>query len=160
MIQFRTSWILIAILATPVFAVEPNIRNLNIRGLQVGGTTTLVIDGDDFGSAPKLLLPFPAKQTLKPGSTDKQATIEIALDDLVSPGYGHLRVVTDGGVSLPVVIGVDRLPQRLLSAATDALPLALHGTVNGSAIVETMFSGKAGQKIMIEVEAQRLGSKL
>jgi hypothetical protein len=141
-------------------AGEPGIRNLNVRGLQIGGTTTLVVDGDDLGTAPRLLLPFPAKPQLKPGSTDKQATFDITLDGDVQPGYSHLRLVTDHGVSLPVVIGVDRLPQRPLTASVDQLPVALHGVLNGSTVVETRFPGKAGQKVLIEVEAQRLGSKL
>jgi hypothetical protein len=144
----------------PVGAAEPGIRNLDVRGLQVGGTTTLVLDGDDLGTAPRLLLPFPAKQTLQPKSTDKRATFEITLGSDVLPGYYHLRVVTPGGVSPPQAVAVDRLPQRPLAASVEQLPVALHGTTTGSTIVETRFPGKAGQKVMIEVEAQRLGSKL
>src|SRR5205085_3718425 len=40
------------------------------------------------------------------------------------------------------------------------LPIAMHGSVGGSAVSETKVTGKAGQKFTIEVEAQRLGSKL
>src|SRR5262245_17260332 len=144
----------------PATAAEPNIRNVNVRGLQVGGTTTLSVDGDDLGPAPKLMLPFPAKQSLKPGSTDKQATFEVTVDDTAPPGYHHLRVVTDGGVSLPIVIAVDRLPQRPITTGPEQSPIALHGAVSGSAIIETSFAGKAGQKVIVEVEAHRLGSKL
>jgi len=56
-------------------AAEPVVRNLSNRGLQVGGTTTVVLDGDDLGTAPRLLLPFPVKSELKKGSTDKQAML-------------------------------------------------------------------------------------
>ncbi len=152
--------VLCSCFATTAHAAEPAIRNVNIRGLQIGGTTTLVIDGDDLGKNPGLLFSFPAKTALKPGGTDKQATFDLTLPDDVSPGYHHLRVVTDGGVSLPLVLGVDRLPQRVFGSAVDALPIALHGAVNGSGAMETKFTGKAGQKLLIEVEAQRLGSKL
>lgn len=141
-------------------AAEPTLRNLNIRGLQIGGTTTVILDGDDLGKAPSLLFPFPAKQTLHPKNTDKQATFDVSLPDDVTPGYHHLRVVTDRGVSLPLVIAVDRLPQRLFAASTEQLPIALHGAVNGSSTVETKFQGKAGQKVTVEVEARRLGGKL
>lgn len=141
-------------------AGEPVIRSLNVRGLQVGGTTTLVLDGDDFGTAPKLLLPFPARQELKKGATPKKATFDVTLADDVVPGYYQLRVVTAGGVSTPAVIAVDRLAQRPLTTSTGQLPIALHGTVSGAATAETQFKGKAGQKVMIEIEAQRLGSKL
>jgi hypothetical protein len=141
-------------------AGEPVVRNVNLRGLQVGGATTLVIDGDEFGPAPRLLLPFAAGQQLKKSSTDKQATFDVTLGADVVPGYYHLRVVTDGGVSTPVVLAVDRLPQRVLAASVDVLPVALHAALAGSTTVETKFVGKAGQKVLVEVEAQRLGSKL
>jgi hypothetical protein len=141
-------------------AGEPTVRNVSLRGLQIGSTTTIVIDGDDFGPTPRLLLPFAAKQQLKPGSTKVQATFDVTLDGDVEPGYHHLRVVTDDGVSAPVVIAVDRLPQRPVTAAVEQTPVALHGVVNGSATVEAKFVGKAGQKVLVEVEAQRLGSKL
>src|SRR5215208_4236551 len=74
------------------FAVEPEVRNLSVRGLQVGGTTTVVVDGDDLGTNPRLMLPFPAKQVRNPKSTDKQATFEVTLEGSVIPGYYSLRV--------------------------------------------------------------------
>jgi hypothetical protein len=151
-------------------AAEPTVRNVNVRGFQVGGTTTVTIDGDDLGKpfkflspfakAPKLLLPFPAKQTLKPGYTDKKAEFEVTLADDVTPGLYHLRTVTEGGVSLPVVVGVDRLRQVALAAKIDALPVAAHGSLSGATVAETTFTGKANEKVTIEIEAQRIGSKL
>lgn len=140
-------------------AAEPTLRAVGVRGLQPGATTTLVVDGDDLGKSPTLLLPFPAKVVLRPGNTDKQATFDVTADD-ATPGYHHLRVVTEGGVSLPTVVAVDRLPQKPFGPAIDALPVALHGTASGSVPAETKFAGKKGMKIRIEVEAQRLGSKL
>ncbi len=154
--------LLVVCLGAPagLWAGEPVIRNLNLRGLQVNGTTTLTLDGDDFGTAPRLLLSFPARQQLQKGATDKRATFDVTLAGDVTPGYYQLRVVAAGGVSPPVAIGVDRLAQRPLTPAVEQLPVALHGAVNGSATVEARFAGKAGQKVTVEVEAQRLGSKL
>jgi hypothetical protein len=140
-------------------AAEPLVRAVNLRGLQIGGTTTLVIDGDHLAGA-KLLLPFTAIAALKPDSTDKRAMFDVTLAADVTPGFIHLRVVTDGGVSLPQLIAVDRLPQKPTTAAIEALPAALHGAVGGSTVVETKFAGKAGQPLIAEVEAQRLDSKL
>lgn len=148
------------LVVAPLAAAEPNIRTVNFRGLQIGGTTEINIDGDDLGKSPKLLLPFPAKQTLKPGSTEKQATFEIVLDESVPAGYHNLRVVTDGGVSLPVPIGVEAMPQRPFGPLAGPLPVVLHGTVGGSAVLETTFAGKAKQRVMIEVESHRLVGKL
>jgi hypothetical protein len=158
--RFLGSCVLLLTLAASAPAAEPILRNVNIRGLQVGATTAIALDGDGFGKAPRLLLPFAAKPQLKPGSTDKQATFEVALGADVVPGYYHLRLVTDEGVSTPVVVAVDRLPQRAMAPTIDALPIALHGALTGSTTIETKFTGKAGQKVLVEVEAQRLGSKL
>jgi hypothetical protein len=152
--------IAVCLITASLHAGEPTLRSLNVRGLQIGGTTTLVLDGDQFGKSPRLLLPFPAKQVLKPGVTANRATFDVTLDGAVVPGYHNVRVLTDGGVSLPLVITVDRLPQKSLAAKVDGLPIALHGVVSGSATLETKFAGKAKQKVMIEVEAKRLGSKL
>jgi hypothetical protein len=150
------AWLMPARLA----AAEPTIRTLSVRGLQIAGTTTVVVDGDDLGTAPRLLLPFPAQQQLQPGGADKRAAFAVTLGADIEPGYYQLRVVTAGGVSLPAVIAVDRLPQRPLTPSVEQLPLALHGVVTGSTVVETRFLGKAGQKVLVEVEAQRLGNKL
>ncbi|MCE9606179.1 MAG: hypothetical protein K8U03_14880 [Planctomycetia bacterium] len=173
-------------------AVEPTIRLLDVRGLQLGGTTTLIIDGDDLGplapltvappaaavspaakdakvaakdvvvpvQGPRLMLPFAAKQELKKGATDKRAVFDVTLADDIAPGYYNLRLTTDGGVSLPVVIAVDRMIQRPLAPETTQLPAALHGTASGSVPLETKFTGKAGERFMAEVESQRLGGKL
>jgi hypothetical protein len=153
-------WLCCLLVNSPILAAEPNLRNLNVRGLQVAGTTTITVDGDDLGKAPKLLLPFPTKQTLKAGNTDKQATFDVSLDDAIVPGLYNLRIATENGVSLPVIVGIDRLSQKPLTLTIDALPAAIHGTVTGSTVAETTFTGKANEKITIEVEAQRLGSKL
>jgi hypothetical protein len=141
-------------------AAEPEVQAINVRGLQVGGTTAVTIDGDKLGPNPKLLLPFAAKPALKAGSTDKKLTFDVALDDTVTPGYHHLRVVTDGGISLPILVGVDRLVQQPLGTTIAQLPAAVTGVVAGSNVAETTFTGKVGQKVQVEVEAQRLGSKL
>ncbi len=152
----------VAILLLPLLALaaEPTVRAVDVRGLQISGTTTIIVDGDDLGVAPRLLLPFASKQTLKAGSTPKRATFDITLDAAPVPGFYNLRVVSDGGVSLPIGIAVDGLPQRLLTPKVDHVPVALHGALTGSTIVSMQFMGKAGEKVVIEVEAQRLGSKL
>ncbi len=146
--------------ASPASAGEPTLRTLDIRGLSIGGAATLTVDGDDLGKAPRLVLPFPAKQTLKLGGSDKKAVFDVSLADDIPPGYYQLRIASDGGVSLPVVIAVDRMPQIPVTAPITQLPSAIHGTIAGAAVAEVTFAGKAKQRIQIEVEAQRLGSKL
>lgn len=140
-------------------AAEPVIRNLSLRGLQIGGTTTIAVDGDALVE-PRLLLPFPAQATLKPESTETRAVFDVALDGQVAAGLYSLRVVTPGGVSSGVIVAVDRFPQRPLEPKVESLPVALHGTVGGSATVKTVFTGRGGQVVLIQAETASLASNL
>lgn len=156
----------IRIAAAVIFAAswacagEPNLRDLNLRGLKIGEKTTIVCSGDDFCVTPGLLLPFPAQVELKPGATGTQATFDVTLSKDVVPGYYHLRLLTEAGISAPTLIAVDRLAQQSMGPVATALPVALSGAIGGSSIAETTFEGQAGESVLVEVEAQRLGSKL
>ena len=142
-------------------ASEPLVRTLDVRGLQVGAVTTLVFDGDGFGKSPKLLLPFNVTPVLKTGSTEKKASFDITLPPDIVPGFYQCSLLAEGGVSLPVLLGIDHLVQKPFAVSIDQpLPIAMHGTISGSQILETKFQGTKGQQLMVEVEAQKLGSKL
>ena len=65
-----------------------------------------------------------------------------------------------GGISAPMLICVDRLPQRVNVAAVEQLPVALHGEVTGSGVITVKFQGEAKQRVIAEVESQRLRGKL
>lgn len=142
-------------------AAEPVIRNVDVRGLQVGGRTTLTIDGADFGAAPHLLVNLPGSQVeLAAGNSPTRGIFHVQLGADVVPGLYQIRIATNEGVSAPVVVGVDSLVQIPFAAKVERLPAALHGAVNGSATVETQFVGKAGEEVTVELESQRLGAKL
>lgn len=156
--------ILIAVLNGPFHtadARQPEIRNINIRGLQIGATTTLTIDGTDLLPAPRLFLDEQALEaTLDPASTPARVILSVPVPESVAPGLGVLRLANSEGFSNSLVIGVDRLPQLVLAEEIAARPVALHGSVPGSGIVRTAFQGKAGEDLIVEAEARRLGSKL
>lgn len=146
--------------ASPAWSA-PQIKLLSLHGLQAGATTTLTLAGEDLAGSPKLLLPVPiAEQTLQPGSTDKQAIVAVTLAADVPAGIYPLRVASAHGISEPVLIGVDTLPQKPLVASVEQLPVALHGTLSGSSSARVTFTGRAQQSMVIDVESHRLGSKL
>ncbi len=157
-------WIMAAMLAVNVSSAEaavPEIRNVSLRGLQTGATTTIVIDGTDLWPSPRLVMAIPiAHQHALPSSTATRLEIEVTLDAETQPGLYNLWLASAQGMSNPVVIAVDGLPERAFTLNAESLPVALHGAVGGSAKLRTSFSGKAGQPIVCEVEAQRLGGKL
>lgn len=145
----------------PPLTAAPQIRMATPRGLQTGGRTVLAVDGSDLLPAPRLLLPIPvASQTVRAGATPSRVEWEVALDRGVSPGFYPLRVATANGVSNALVIGIDDLPQIPFAGELAKLPVALNGTLSGDATATTTFSGKKGQRVVVEVEARRLGSAI
>ena len=147
-------------------AAPPVIGNLSLRRLQIGATTTLVIDGADLMPQPQLMLPAPiAKQTVHPGGTANHVEIDVTLEGNVTPGIDHLRVSTPGGISGAVAVGMDTLPQRPIGTATTPLPAAdlpaaLSGSLAGGQTANTVVALKRDQQLVIEVEARRLASAL
>jgi hypothetical protein len=133
-----------------------------LRGLQIGATTTLTIDGAELLPESRVLLPVPiASQTLKQlGATPNRIQIEVMLSPTAAPGLYQLRIANPKGVSNPVLIGIDDLMQVPFSTQVSTLPAALHGNLEGSATLATSFSGKAGQRLVVDLEARRLGAAI
>ena len=142
-------------------AAPPVVSGVDLRGLQIGKATLLTITGTDLLPNPRLLTTARiAKQTLKDGAKPERITIEVELAEGSQPGLENWWLVTDNGVSARSTFATDQLPQKPFAEKIESLPVALHGTISGSQVRDVTFTGKAGQEIMCEVEAQRLESKL
>lgn len=140
-------------------AAEPEITGTNFRGLRIGHKTTLQFQGYELGPRPQVLLPVPiASQTVKPGATPENVAIEIELAQDIHPGIYPLWLITAREIAPPIFVGIDELPQAPISAELSQLPVALHGRIGGTAIARTSFQGKKGERIVVDVEARRLGS--
>lgn len=141
-------------------AAAPVINNLSSRGLPLG-TSTLVLSGNDLLPEPRLVLPAPiAAQTLKEGASPNQLQIEITLDSSVPPGIYPLRLATSQGISAPVPVAIDALAEQPFSPEVASLPVALTGTLQGSAVLRTSFTGRKGQPLVVDIEGRRLGVEL
>lgn len=139
----------------------PAITNVTPRGLQIGQTTTIVVTGSDLSTDLQLLSDAKiASQKVKAGAKPNRVELEIELDKVTPPGLYAVRVANANGISSPVVIGVDRLPQRMFNAKIGELPVSLTGTVGGAEVQQAKLAGKKGQKLVLDVQAQRLGSGL
>ena len=142
-------------------AAPPAITSVDVRGLQIGKPTTLVITGTDLLPNPRLLTTAHiARQTLKPGAKPDRIELEVELAAGTQPGFENWWLVTDNGVSARDIIATDRLPQRSAVEKLETVPVTLHGALSGSQVREVAFAGKAGQEIICEVEAQRIESKV
>ena len=97
---------------------------------------------------------------MKAGTKPNRVELEIELDKATPPGLYAVRVAGASGISSPVILGVDRLPQRAFSAKLGEFPAAFSGTVGRAQVLSAKLTGKKGQKLVFDVEAQRLGSGL
>jgi hypothetical protein len=154
------TWLLLCFVL-PALSAPPQIAKLAPPTLPTGAATTLVMDGTDLGPNPRVILPVSiAEQTVKPGATAGKVQIEIKLAADVPPGVYPLRIASDKGISAPVGIEVDPLPQQPFGPQVAKLPATLQGALSGSATLSTSLAGKKGQRLVIEVEARRIGSAI
>lgn len=145
--------------AFSVEAAPPQIAKLAVPTLQTGGTATLVIEGTDLTPNLRIVLPVPiAEQKIKDGATDKKVQIDVKLADNVPPGVYQLRVANDKGISTPVAVEIDASAPLPFAPQVAQLPATLHGNLSGSGILSSTLTGKKGQRLVIEIEAKRLGS--
>ena len=159
---------LLLVLVSPLLALPavaaPSVTNVSQRGLRVGATTRVVVEGTDLLPEPRLLLPIPIEeQSVEPGATAQRVEFVIALDKATPSGIYPLRVASVHGISPPTLVSVDTLDhvQSTGRAAQVAqLPAVVAGNVTGTQIFEAHFSGEKGSPFVAEVESARLGAQL
>jgi hypothetical protein len=140
---------------------EPVIKNLSLRGIRTGGTTTIAIDGDGLSPEATMMLGVPiAQQSVKPGATATRIEVELTIAESTAPGVYPLRLLTPDGVSASVPVGVDPLPQLPISSRVDELPVALSGVISGDQSAKVAFPGRKGESIVVEIESRRLLAEL
>jgi hypothetical protein len=154
-------------LATIELAVPatPQIRELSLQGLQSGQTSVLAVSGANLLPAPGLVLPFAVERVaVRPGATAERVEFEVALPAGVAAGHYPLRVRNASGISGALTLAVDALPQAAYADSTPdkpvTLPIAISGTLTGEQQHRVYFAGKAGQRVVIDLECKRLGSAM
>src|SRR5439155_7443363 len=139
-------------------SAAPQITNISLRGLRSAATTTLTIDGADLLPEPKILLAIPIRaQSIKPGATASRVQMDVTLPQ-VPAGMYKLRIANAKGVSNSVLIGIDDLAQIPYGTHIDQLPAALTGNLAYGTTLQTSFTGKKGQRLVVDLEARRLGA--
>lgn len=142
-------------------SAAPRISTLSLRGLRVGATTTLVIEGSDLSPGARVLLPVPiATERVLPGATPQKITVELTLPPHAPRGRVALRVANSRGISNPIYVGIDDLDEIPFGPEIVHMPAALNGNLTGAETLQTHFAGKKGQRIVVELEARRLGSTI
>ncbi len=144
-----------------VSAAEPTLSDISPRSLQIGATTKLTLRGQQLDGPQRLLI---GGLTVEAAASDnaqpKQVEYEVTLPDDAAPGVYPCWFAGANGVSNVIPLTVHHLPSQSFEPQISALPAALQGTVQGGQILTTSFRGTKGQRIVLEIESRRLGSKL
>ena len=152
--------------APPVPAVpRPAITTTSLHGLQAGHATPLTLTGANLQPNPRIILPgVSLEQKVLEGSGAGRLNVEVTLPGDCPLGWFPLFVETDQGVSLPMPMAIDTLPQRSAGGSSPdqpaQLPAAFSGQMAGANVARIYFQGKAGDRVAAEVEAKRLGSAM
>lgn len=142
----------------------PVVNNLSLRGLKIGGSTSITFRGNHLGDNPRLYAPIRFQQNVNEVS-DKSVTINVLVDSQIAPNVYPFRMVTDAGISKPFMVSVDRLDQKSQSSVSatltaDDLPIAITGSLTGQQIHPFHFEAKKNETITVDIEGRRLGSQL
>ena len=144
---------------------SPQITALSLQGLQVGVSTRLSVNGRNLGRNPRVEIPgVAAQQTVVSSSNAGRLTVDLNLPLGTKSGYYPFRIKTDEGISNAIPIAIDHLPQRKAAGTSlenpANLPAAFSGTLSGSQQIRIYFRGKAGARVVADVEARRLGARM
>lgn len=143
----------------------PEISALSLNGLTRGQTTVLAISGTNLLPDPLLVSTAPfEKQVLRPGATPERVEIEVTVSATAPAGHFPLRVETPRGISGAMTIAVDALLQIPFAESSPekpiTLPAAISGTLSGQQVAKVYFTGKAGQRLVVDLECRRLGAAM
>jgi hypothetical protein len=131
------------------------------------GKTTLVrCAGRNFGTAAKLLLPFPA-EVREASSADNIATFSVTPTATAPLGSHPVRIIAAGGVSNLRLVALSDLPVVMEQEPNDtfesaqklAVPTVVTGPLNHPARdIETFrFTATAGERLTIMTQTRSLG---
>ncbi|APW62458.1 hypothetical protein [Paludisphaera borealis] len=159
------SWI-----AEPSLRAEPpTIGEVSPFGVKRGESAEVNLTGANLAGNPRLIAPFPFQ--LEPTPPEKSNAgawvFKVNVPATVAVGVYPIRVQTDDGISNPFLFAVGQLPQVAekeenstfeTAQAVPAPPLVIEGRAAANDVDYFKFTGKKGQKIVVDAQCARLGS--
>ena len=176
--------------ATAAAGPPPNLVDMHPHGGQQGRALRLVIEGYGIASEMEIESTLPAsfarlgeaadedrlQKQRRPNDRNLQAAVFLVeIDADAAPGLYPLRAISDDGLSNALLFRVDTVPEvseqslrdgiRDSTAVTeapriDALPIVVNGTLDGAERDRYRFQAAPGERIVLEVEARRVGSAI
>jgi hypothetical protein len=152
-------------------AQSPSLNYSEPSAVAPGKTTTVTFFGDNLKDPTELWTSFPAKATLTTTTNSNEAgkaTFQIAVPKDTPVGIGAVRLATTNGVSSLLLFMVDDLPSAgsngtnntVATAQVIKWPVAIDGACDEISFNFYNFTARKGERISVDVVANRLGSPL
>ena len=138
-----------------------------------GKTTTLTFFGEKLNGATELWTGFPAQVSRVSsdktnGTSTGEVAFQLSVPNTVPAGIGAVQLATTNGLSNLHLVLIDDLPRvaesgtnkSIASAQELKLPVAVDGNSEELSFDYYAFKAKKGQRVSVEVVANRLGSPL
>ena len=141
---------------------------LALTAAAAGRTVSVAFSGDGLGFARTLWTSFRAETRLDPEAkarSDRTGFL-VAVPEKCPVGIGMVRLASSNRFSGPILVMVDSLPsiasvggnRTLAQAQRIQLPVAVDGACPELGSEFFIFSARAGQRVSVDVVAQRVGS--
>ena len=151
-----------------VRADPPRLTGTSRLGIQRGKLMEMTFQGSALDDAPRLVAPFgfQLEESAGHGSGQTRWTVRLAVDGQTAVGVYPIRVVTDSGVSNPILFAVGQVPQirevepnnRQEMAQPISSPVVVEGECAGNDVDFFRFAGRRGDRIVVDAVCARLGS--
>ncbi len=164
----------------------PNLVDMHPHGGQQGRALRLVIEGYGIASDMEIESTLPGsfarlgeaadddrlQKQRRPNDRNLQAAVFLVeIDADAAPGLYPLRAISEDGLSNALLFRVDTVSEvserslrNVVDAAEtpriDALPVVVNGTLDGAERDRYRFQAAPGERLVLEVEARRVGSAI
>jgi hypothetical protein len=139
----------------------PVIREVQPHGAQRGTVVKLQLRGDGLAPGSRIQTSIPGSVARLVGPNSELAFL-VELKKDAQPGLYPLRVINEDGISNLMLFSVGLFPEVQEEDAEELIrtPVVVNGTLKPAEIDSYNFNAKAGEKLVFEVEARRMGSAI
>ncbi len=131
-------------------------------------TSDVTVNGANLGGSPNLVaeIPLTVEPQAEPNADAANWKLKLTVAPEVAVGVYPVRVATDDGISNPFLLAVGQVPQvgetepnNTFEAAQVVPSLAVvEGQTAGNDVDYFKFTGKKGQRIVVDAQCARIGS--
>lgn len=170
-IRRLTPWLVaLASLAATANAQTPRINGVSPLGVCRGTKTSIGIIGRGLTGRPRLIAPFGfrAESPSEPSKGAERWDLTLEVERETAIGVHLIRVQTEEGLSNPFPLAVGQFDQvseveensRFELAQRVSTPCVVEGKAAGTDVDFFRFAGKKGQRIVVDAQCARLGTKV